>query len=141
MVSLHEEMEHATRGHGHVLDLSADLARWLQTIAAANGQVTVFVPGSTAAVTTIEYEPGAVGDLQEALERLAPSDRTYGHDARWGDGNGFSHLRAALLGPSLTVPVRDGRAVLGTWQQPILIECDNRPRRRRVVFSFVGETA
>jgi secondary thiamine-phosphate synthase enzyme len=102
--------------------------------------VVVFVPGSTGAVTTIEHEPGAVRDLVEALERIAPSDRTYHHDARWGDGNGFSHLRAALLGPSLTIPVSSGSCVLGTWQQIVLVENDNRPRERRVMVSFVGET-
>ena len=101
--------------------------------------MTIFVPGSTAAVTTIEFEPGAVRDLGEALENIAPSGRSYHHDLRWGDGNGFSHLRAALLGPSLMVPVAEGRCVLGTWQQIVVVECDLRPRRRRVVFSFVGE--
>ncbi|MCK5375879.1 MAG: secondary thiamine-phosphate synthase enzyme YjbQ, partial [Acidobacteria bacterium] len=102
------------------------------------GQVTVFVPGSTAAVTTIEFEPGALRDLNEALERLAPSDGSYHHDLRWGDGNGFSHLRAALLGPSLSIPVATGGCVIGTWQQIVLVECDLRPRSRRVVLSFVG---
>ena len=130
-----------TRGYGHTLDLTADLAQWLRGIDAAAGQVTVFVPGSTAAVTTIEYESGALTDIEEALERVAPSDRDYHHDRRWGDGNGFSHLRAALLGPSLVVPVVAGRCVLGTWQQVVLVECDLKARRRKVVFSFVGDCA
>jgi secondary thiamine-phosphate synthase enzyme len=99
----------------------------------------VFVPGSTAVVTTLEFEPGAVQDLVEALEEIVPSDRPYHHDRRWGDANGFSHLRAALLGPSLTVPVAAGRCVTGTWQQIVLVECDLAPRRRRIVLSFVGE--
>ena len=132
------EFELASEGHGHVYDLTEEVVAWLGSIAAIEGQLTVFVPGSTAVITTIEFEPGAVRDLVEALERLAPSDRSYHHDLRWGDGNGFSHLRAALLGPSLTVPVARGRCVLGTWQQIVLAECDLAPRRRRVVLSFVG---
>jgi secondary thiamine-phosphate synthase enzyme len=136
----HEEIALETRGRSHTLDLSEHLSRFLGEIAARDGVVTIFVPGSTAAVTTIEYESGCLQDLEEALERIAPSDRPYHHDRRWGDGNGFSHLRAALLGPSLTVPVADGRSVLGTWQQVVLVDCDARPRTRRVVLSFVGET-
>ena len=134
----HHEFELASNGHGHVYDLTEDVAAWLGSIAASDGQLTVFVPGSTAGITTIEFEPGAVRDLVEALEQIAPSDRSYHHDLRWGDGNGFSHLRAALLGPSLAVPVALGRCVLGTWQQIVLVECDLAPRRRRVVLSFVG---
>jgi secondary thiamine-phosphate synthase enzyme len=132
------EFDFATEGHGHVYDLTEEVRTWLGEVAAVEGQLTVFVPGSTAVITTIEFEPGAVRDLVEALERVAPSDRSYHHDQRWGDGNGFSHLRAALLGPSLTVPVARGRCVLGTWQQIVLVECDLAPRRRRVVLSFVG---
>ncbi len=137
---LKHELDLATEGHGQVLNLSAEVAAWLRSISALDGQLTVFVPGSTAAVTTIEYEPGALRDLDEALENLAPSDRSYHHDLRWGDGNGFSHLRAALLGPSLSVPVASGACTTGTWQQIVLVECDVRPRRRRVVLSFVGRT-
>ena len=135
---IHHELELASDGHGHVYDLTDEVVAWLGSIAAVEGQLTVFVPGSTAVITTIEFEPGAVQDLVEALEQLAPSDRSYHHDLRWGDGNGFSHLRAALLGPSLTVPVTRGGCVLGTWQQIVLVECDLAPRRRRVVLSFVG---
>lgn len=134
----HHEFELASEGHGHVYDLTEEVVAWLGSIEASDGQMTVFVPGSTAVITTIEFEPGAVRDLIEALERMAPSGRSYHHDLRWGDGNGFSHLRAALLGPSLTVPVARGRCVLGTWQQIVLVECDLAPRRRRVVLSFVG---
>ncbi len=134
----HAELDITTDGHGHVVDLTGAVTDRLREAGAAEGTVTVFVPGSTAAVTTIEFEPGAVRDLDEALERVAPSDREYHHDRRWGDGNGFSHLRAAVLGPSLTVPVAAGRCVLGTWQQIVLVECDNRPRRRRVVVTFSG---
>jgi secondary thiamine-phosphate synthase enzyme len=139
MMVLHHKIELETSGHGDVIDLTGRVAEWLQSIGAGEGQVTVFVPGSTGAVTTIEFEPGAVRDLVEALEQIAPSDRGYHHDQRWGDGNGFSHLRAALLGPSLTVPVTAGACTLGTWQQIILVENDLRPRRRSVLLSFIGE--
>jgi secondary thiamine-phosphate synthase enzyme len=135
----HHEMTIASEGHGHTYDLTDSVGVWLGSISATTGQVTVFVPGSTAAVTTIEYEPGALRDLDEALENIAPSDRSYHHDLRWGDGNGFSHLRAALMGPSMTVPVAGGRCILGTWQQIVLVECDLHPRRRRVVLSYVGD--
>jgi secondary thiamine-phosphate synthase enzyme len=103
------------------------------------GVATVFVPGATGAVTTIEHEPGLVRDLEEALERLAPKGMEYAHDLMWRDGNGFSHIRASLIGPSLTVPFVDGRLLLGTWQQIVFLEMDNRPRERRVVVQIIGE--
>jgi len=140
MAVLHTRLEMATEGHGHVLDLTTDVTAWLSSIEARDGQLTVFVPGSTAAVTTIEFEPGAVRDLDRALEAIAPSEGEYDHNLRWGDGNGFSHLRAALLGPSLTVPVIGCEPILGTWQQVVLVECDLGPRARRIVFTFVGTT-
>jgi secondary thiamine-phosphate synthase enzyme len=135
----HEELAIETRGHGHTVDLSDSIDRWLVEIGAVDGILGVFVPGSTAAVTTIEFEEGALRDLHEALESIAPSNREYHHDRRWGDGNGFSHLRAAFLGPSLTLPVAGGVPVRGTWQQVVVVDCDNRPRRRRIVLSFVGD--
>ena len=103
------------------------------------GLCTVFVAGSTAAVTTIEFEPGVVEDLKRAIEKLAPRGERYAHDAAWGDGNGYSHVRAALVGPSLCVPVSDARLVLGTWQQIVVLDFDNRPRRRRVVVQVQGD--
>jgi secondary thiamine-phosphate synthase enzyme len=136
----HHELVVETEGHGQVVDLSRELERWLAALGAREGLVNVFVPGSTAAVTTIEYEDGALRDLDEALESIAPSNREYHHDRRWGDGNGFSHLRAAMLGPSLTVPVSAGSSVRGTWQQVVVVDCDNRARKRRVVLSFIGES-
>lgn len=138
MVVHTEHIEVQTEGHGHTLNLTQEAAQVLNRVKANEGQLTVCVPGSTAAITTIEFEPGALRDLEEALERLAPSDVEYHHDRRWGDGNGFSHLRAAILGPSLTVPVNEGRMLLGTWQQLVLVECDVRKRRRDIVVSFVG---
>lgn len=140
MAVLHTRLEMATEGHGHVLDLTAEVCSWLSSVDARDGQVTVFVPGSTAAVTTIEFEPGAVRDLDRALEAIAPHHGEYHHDLRWGDGNGFSHLRAALIGPSLTVPVIAGNPILGTWQQVVLVECDLAPRARSVVLTFMGTT-
>ena len=102
------------------------------------GYVLIFVPGSTAAVTTIEYETGAVWDLKEAIERLAPTGISYLHDAKWGDGNGYAHVRAALLGPSLAVPLIKGRLVLGTWQQIVMVDFDNEPRDRKVLINISG---
>jgi len=104
-----------------------------------SGTVTVFVPGSTAGVTTIEYESGLVADLKDLWERIVPRDIHYDHDRRWGDGNGHSHVRAAILGPSLVVPFADGRLTLGTWQQIIFLDFDNRPRSRQAVLQIMGE--
>jgi secondary thiamine-phosphate synthase enzyme len=103
------------------------------------GTVTIFCKGSTGAVTTIEYEGGVLEDLKKAIERIAPSNIPYAHDQRWGDGNGFSHVRAALLGPSLTVPILQGSLGLGTWQQIVFIDFDNRSRRRNIVVQVMGE--
>ena len=104
----------------------------------ADGLVTVFVAGSTASITTIEFESGALADLRRALDRIAPRDAHYDHDKRWGDGNGFSHLRAALLGPSVTLPVQEGKPTLGIWQQVLLCDFDNKPRTREVTVQVVG---
>lgn len=121
-----------------VIDLTGEATRLVLDGELDQGVLNVFTPGSTAAVTTIEYESGVLKDLTEAIERLAPRGMDYAHDARWGDGNGYSHVRAALLGPSLTVPVIDGRPTLGTWQQIVLIDFDNRPRERRVILQAMG---
>jgi secondary thiamine-phosphate synthase enzyme len=129
----------ATKGHGEVKDITPAVAEGLAGSDLFHGIVTVFVPGSTAGVTTIEYEPGAVRDLQDAVERLYPEGIPYGHDERWGDGNGFAHIRAAMMGPSLTVPFRDRKLLLGTWQQIVLVDFDNRPRQRKVVLQILGE--
>jgi len=99
----------------------------------ADGLVHLFLPGSTAALTTIEFESGAIQDLRSAIERLAPEGIGYEHDKRWGDGNGFAHVRAALLGPSLSIPIAQGRMLLGTWQQIVLCDFDNRPRKRDII--------
>ena len=136
-----ESVQIQTRGFGEIVDVTPRVAEVVRRSGCREGLVTVFCPGSTAAVTTIEYEPGVLRDLQRALEELVPSDRPYEHDRRWGDGNGFSHVRAALLKPGLTVPVADGAPVLGTWQQIVFVDFDNRPRRRRLLVQVLGEAA
>lgn len=128
-----------TQGECDVLDITATVASALSRSGLGEGIVNIFVPGSTAGVTTIEYEPGAVDDLRAAIERLVPRTARYRHDARWGDGNGYSHVRAALLKAGLAVPFQRGALLLGTWQQVILVDFDNRPRNREIVIQVVGE--
>jgi secondary thiamine-phosphate synthase enzyme len=128
-----------TKGRDQVVDLTGRVEQAVAEAKLTAGLVTVFVPGSTASVTTIEYEPGLVADIKELGERLAPAGRSYGHDQAWGDGNGYAHLRAAAIGPSLTIPVEKGKLTLGTWQQIVLIDHDNRPRNREIVVQLTGE--
>lgn len=127
-----------TSGATDVIDITRQVAGKVAESGVTEGQVLLFIPGSTAALTTIEYESGVVQDLKEAVERLAPRGILYRHDARWGDGNGYAHVRAALLGPSLTVPVAGGQPVLGTWQQIVLVDFDNRPRDRKILVQVSG---
>jgi secondary thiamine-phosphate synthase enzyme len=129
----------STKGQGDAHDLSKVVAAAVAACGIKTGVATVFVIGSTAAITTIEFEPGAIADLNALLERLAPRGAEYRHHLRWGDDNGSSHVRAALLGPSVNVPIVDGALVLGTWQQIMLLECDTQPRQREVVIQVVGE--
>jgi secondary thiamine-phosphate synthase enzyme len=138
MVSTHTH-EVATGGQGDAHDLTATVARALEESGLRAGVATVFVVGSTAGVTTIEFEPGAVRDLGAVFETLAPRAGEYRHHLRWGDDNGSSHVRAALLGPSVSVPFSDGALRLGTWQQIALFEFDTRPRRREIVIQLMGE--
>ena len=128
-----------TQGEGDTLDITSGVERAVREAGVKNGVVTLFVIGSTAALTTIEYEPGALADLKRAFEVIAPRDQEYQHHLRWHDDNGHSHVRAALLGPSLSVPFVGGQLTLGTWQQIILIDFDTRPRQRKVVAQIVGE--
>ena len=128
-----------TQGQGDARDITADVADAVSTSGVTSGSATVFVVGSTAAVTTIEFEPGAVADLNAACEVVAPRDGDYRHHLRWGDDNGSSHVRAALLGPSLTIPFTGCELVLGTWQQVTLVELDTRPRSRDIVIQIIGE--
>lgn len=131
------ELTVSTEGFADVHDLTPRIDRFVD--GRGSGLVNVFVPGSTAGVTTLEHESGCIQDLQRALEEIAPRERTYAHNETWGDGNGFSHLRAALLGPAVTLPYRDGRLQNGTWQQVVLVDCDNRSRERRVLLTARGE--
>jgi secondary thiamine-phosphate synthase enzyme len=128
-----------TTGQGHVLDLTAVVARDLHASSLKSGLATIAVIGSTAGITTIEFEPGAVADLNKVWEQLAPREGTYEHHLRWGDDNGSSHVRAAMLGPSLSIPFEAGRLLVGTWQQIVLIEFDTRGRSREVAVQFIGE--
>ena len=122
-----------------IFDVTPKAQDFVRGSGISEGHFVVFVPGSTAAVTTIEYESGVVEDLAEAIERLIPSEIPYKHNLRWGDGNGYAHVRAAFLKPSLTFPVWDGKIILGTWQQIVLIDFDNRPRQRTLIFHLMGE--
>jgi secondary thiamine-phosphate synthase enzyme len=133
------EVSFETRGHGDSRDLTADVEAAVRESGIQTGTVHIFVVGSTAAIGTIEFEPGLCRDLPEALDRLLPAGRHYGHEKAWHDGNAHSHLQATLLGPDLTVPVAERRPVLGEWQQVFCLECDVRPRRRRVVLTVSGE--
>lgn len=132
-------VEISTKGHTDIVDITGDVSDILTRGGLTQGILTVFVSGSTAGVTTIEFEPGLLQDLPEAFQKIAPTGVTYHHDATWGDGNGYAHVRAALLGCSLTVPFTDGRMRLGTWQQIVIIDFDNRSRNRRIVVQMMGE--
>ena len=129
----------STKGFCDIQDITSPVAATVGKSKIKDGMVTVFCPGSTGAITTIEYESGVLEDLKKAIERMAPAEIPYAHDQRWGDGNGFSHVRAALIGPSLTVPVIQGSLSLGTWQQIVFIDFDNRTRRRKIVVQVMGE--
>ncbi|MGB9837156.1 MAG: secondary thiamine-phosphate synthase enzyme YjbQ [Candidatus Saccharicenans sp.] len=139
MKVINDSLTLSTRGFNDIKDLTEILNEKLRNSGLRQGQLTVFVQGSTAGVTTIEYEPGLVKDLAELMEKIIPSSRSYHHDERWGDANGFSHLRASLLGPSLVIPFADGKLRLGVWQQVVLVDFDNRPRNRQVFLQLIGE--
>lgn len=128
-----------TRGNGDIIDLTPKVAESVQQSRIQDGIVLTFVPGSTAAITSIEFEPGLLADLPEFFEKIIPSEKSYHHDQTWGDGNGYAHLRAALVGPSFACPISGGRLALGTWQQIVLLEFDNRPRRREIAVQIVGD--
>jgi secondary thiamine-phosphate synthase enzyme len=132
-ISLH------TRGSADAADITPQVRQALQESGLQNGILTVFCPSSTSALTTIEFEPGAVSDLKRFFDEVIAPDRHYAHNAAWGDGNGHSHVRAAVLGPSLTIPFIEHRLTLGTWQQIIYLDFDNRPRQRSLVVQILGE--
>ncbi len=129
-----------TAGFCDIVDITAKVRQHLEKEKIHNGLATLFVSGSTAALTTIEHEPGLIQDLKEFVEKIIPSERRYHHDDRWGDDNGFSHLRASLFGPSLALPIEHGQLCLGTWQQIVLLDFDNRARTREINVQFMGES-
>lgn len=134
-----EFIEISSKGHSDIIDVTEHVRSLLNKSGLLEGQVTVFASGSTAGVTSIEYEPGMLKDIPEALNKIAPEGASYHHDMTWGDGNGNSHVRAALIGASFSVPFTEGRLLLGTWQQIVVIDCDNRPRSRRIAVQMMGQ--
>jgi len=128
-----------TNGETDIYNVTPEIVRLLGETKLKSGIAVVIVPGSTASLKTIEFEEGAVNDLKSALERIAPRKGAYDHNKRWDDGNGFAHVRAALMGQDITVPFNEGTLILGTWQQVILIDFDNRPRVRTITIQFIGE--
>ena len=122
-----------------MIDMTKQTSRLLTESKLEEGLVTVFVPGSTAAISTIEYEPGLINDFPDMLSRVVPNDIEYKHDETWQDGNGHSHVRASLIGPSLTIPFKDGKLMLGIWQQIVLFEMDTRQRTREIIVQIMGE--
>jgi len=128
-----------TKGHCDIIDITPQVERQIAETNINNGIAIIFVSGSTAGITTIEFEPGLITDLQEMWQRIIPENAPYHHDRRWGDGNGYAHVRASLLGASLAVPFNDKRLTLGTWQQIVLIDFDNRPRSRQLILQIMGE--
>jgi secondary thiamine-phosphate synthase enzyme len=133
------ELKFKTKGEVTIKDITSEVAQVIKKSKVRNGNVTVFHPGSTGVISTIEYEPGLVQDLEDALERLFPKNIKYAHHLKWDDGNGHSHIRATFMGPSITVPVIDGEMPLGTWQQIIFVDLDVRARDRRIVVQVMGE--
>lgn len=139
MPVLQKSFRISTRGHGDVLDISQQVTRIVAESRIRQGIVNIAGVGSTLGVTTLEFEPGCVADLQRALEQVAPAGNDYAHNARWGDGNGYAHLRSALVGTARSFPVNDGHVGVGTWQQIVLCDFDNRKRDREVLVTVVGE--
>jgi len=134
-----ERIDLKTKGEVDMVDITSKVESIVENRQIRNGIATIFVPGSTASVTTIEYEPGLLTDFPALLEKIAPRNAAYDHERRWHDGNGHSHVRASLIGPSLTVPIKDGKLTLGTWQQLVLVELDTRSRSRELIVQIIGE--
>ncbi|MBC7230838.1 MAG: YjbQ family protein [Actinobacteria bacterium] len=139
MAVVHRRLEFETEGNAHIVEITEEIGKMLRATGLRSGIMNIFVPGATGAVTTLEHEPGVCRDFQELFDFLAPPDRDYHHNRRGVDSNGHSHVRAGLLGPSLTVPFEEGVPVLGTWQQVVFIDFDEVPRERSLVITFVGE--
>ncbi len=139
MTIITQELNFSTQGHTEIVDITKNVEEAVKKSNISDGLVTVFVVGSTASISTIEYEPGLVKDLGDAFERLMPEKMEYAHNKAWGDFNGSAHIRAAFLGSNRSFPMKDKKMILGTWQQIILIDFDNRPRERRIIVQIVGE--
>jgi len=139
MKVLSETIQLHSVGEGDIIDMTTQLSTIVKGSKIKNGTLTIFVSGSTAAVTTIEYEPGLVHDFPEMLSRIVPKEIEYEHDNTWHDGNGHSHVRSSLIGPSITIPIIRGKLTLGTWQQVVLLEMDTRSRNRTVILQIMGE--
>ena len=139
MAAFQKEFRISTRGHCDVLDITAQVARLVAASGIQTGIANVSGVGSTLGITTLEYESGCVADLRRALEKIAPSDTDYAHNARWGDENGYAHLRSALVGTAKSFPVAGGKLLIGTWQQIVLCDFDDRPRDRQIVVTVTGE--
>jgi len=139
MVVVTKKANLRTRREGEIIDITSEVEAAVRSTELSNGIVTVFVQGSTGAITTMEYEPGLLRDLPDALERIVPRGATYRHEERWQDGNGHSHVRASLLGPGITIPFVEGRLTLGTWQQVVFVELDVQGRSRELILQIIGE--
>lgn len=139
MAVFQKEIRISTRGHCHVVDITGEVAGIISASGVSVGVVNISGIGSTLGITTLEFEPGCVSDLERALEQIAPSNPNYAHNARWGDENGYAHLRSALVGTAKSFPVTGGRLATGTWQQIVLCDFDDRPRQRQIVVTVVGE--
>ena len=132
-------IEISTMGNTDIINITDEVFELVQKSGLKRGNIVVFISGSTAGVTSIEYEPGLIKDLPEILEKIAPSTIQYHHDKTWGDGNGYAHIRAALVGASFTIPFENGKPLLGTWQQIVVLDFDNRPRKRKITIQMIGE--
>jgi len=139
MAVITKQIKISSKSENDIIDITEQVANAISESGILNGTITVFVSGSTGAITTIEYEPGLVNDFPEMLSRIAPDDINYEHEQRWHDGNSRSHVKASLVGPSLTVPFKDGQLLLGTWQQIVFLELDTRARTRNLVLQIIGE--
>ncbi len=139
MIYYSETIRLKTKGENDIIDITGEVHNIVSRSNVKNGLVNIFIPGSTGAITTMEYEPGLKRDLTDALSRIAPKDIYYYHHERWGDDNGRSHVKASIIGPSLTVPIKNGELILGAWQQIVFLELDTRPRNRNIVVTVMGE--
>jgi secondary thiamine-phosphate synthase enzyme len=139
MTVITKDIRLQTRGACEMIDITAEVSQAIAESSLDNGTATIFIPGSTAGITTIEYEEGVLHDFQDMWDRSVPRNITYQHDRKWGDGNGYSHVRASLLGASLVVPFTNKKLTLGTWQQIVVVDFDNRPRSREIIIQVMGE--